>query len=173
MRKLSKSVQTSPGGRYSGTTFGAGLALSNARTMDRLVADSVAQPRFTTVLLASFASIGIILAGIGIYGVMSYAVTQRTHEIGIRMALGAERQYLIQMFVKETLVLLMVGIVCGLGVAFVATRLMRGVLFGVTPTDPITYAVSAVAVIVAGLAATYRPVRRASRVDPLIALRHD
>jgi putative ABC transport system permease protein len=151
--------------------IGPDLPLSNARTMERLMSDSVVQPRSTTLLLAAFALLGIALASVGIYGVMSYGVTQRTHEIGIRMALGARRAFLIRMFVTETITLLAFGIVCGLGAAFGATHLMRGLLFGVESSDPATYAAAVTVLLVAGLAATYRPVLRATRVHPLIALR--
>ena len=150
-----------------------GLPLSNARTMVSFLSDSVAQPRLTTLLLASFALLGIVLACVGLYGVMSYGVTQRTQEIGIRMALGAERRYVFRMLLMETLMLVTIGVVCGLGAALVATRLMRGLLFGVGPSDPATYAVSALALILTALAAAYRPALHATRVDPLKALRHE
>jgi putative ABC transport system permease protein len=137
------------------------------------LSDSVAQPRLTTWLLASFALLGILLASVGLYGVMSYGITQRTHEIGIRMALGAQRRYVFRMLVKETLLLVTGGIACGLGAAFGATRLMRGLLFGVAPSDPATYVVSALTLILTALIAAYPPARRATYVDPLKALRHE
>lgn len=149
------------------------LPASNARTMEGFLGDSVAQFHLTTWLLASFALLGIGLAGVGIYGVVAYGVTQRTHEIGIRMTLGAERRVVVAMFVKETLALTAIGLVCGVGAAIGATRLMRGLLFGVAPSDPATYVVSAGVLIVAAMAASYWPALRATRVDPLRAVKHD
>lgn len=149
------------------------LPAYNARTMESFLSDSVAQFQFTTLLLVSFALLGIALAGVGIYGVVAYGVTQRTHEIGIRMTLGAQRHLVIGMFIKETLALAAIGVVCGVAAAYGATRLMRGLLFEVSPSDPATYIVSAVALIVAAMAASCRPALRATRVDPLQAVRHE
>jgi putative ABC transport system permease protein len=149
------------------------LPASNARTMNSLLSDSVTQPHLTTILLGSFALLGVVLAAIGLYGVMSYTVSQRIREIGIRMALGARRQSVLRLFLRETLSLAMIGIVCGLAAALGVTRLMRGVLFGVAPSDPVTYAICALFLLLAALVAAYGPARRATRVDPLKALRHE
>ena len=141
--------------------------------MQTLLDDSVAQPHFTTLLLGSFAFLGIVLTTIGIYGVVSCRLTQRTREVGIRVALGAQRKSVMRMFLRETALLLFIGIACGLAVAFGFTRLLGGLLFGIAPTDPTSYVLSALALTLAALAATYWPARRAVRVDPLSALRHE
>jgi predicted permease len=142
-------------------------------SIDQLIDLSIAQRRFSMLLLAIFAGVAMILAIVGIYGVMSYAVSQRTHEIGLRMALGAETRQVLKMVVREGLVLTSIGVAIGVTGAAAATRVMGRLLFGVTSTDPITYlGVSALLIMVA-LAACYIPARRASRVDPLVALRHE
>ncbi|MCI0366637.1 MAG: FtsX-like permease family protein, partial [Phycisphaerales bacterium] len=143
------------------------------RTMEGFLSDSVAQPRFTTMLLASFAFLAIALAIVGIYGVMSYMVTQRTREIGIRIALGAAREHVIRMVVRQGLALAAIGVAAGLAGAAVITRLMQGLLFGVTARDPVTYLVAAAALTFAAVAATYIPALRATHVDPLKALRYE
>ena len=142
-------------------------------TIDELIDLSVAQRRFSMLLLGIFAAVAMVLAIAGIYGVMSYAVSQRTHEIGLRMALGAETGQVLSMVVREGLVLTCLGVAIGLAGAIAGTRAMSTMLFGITNTDPLTYlAVSALLVAVA-LAASYLPARRAARVDPLVALRHE
>ena len=139
--------------------------------MDELFADSVAQPRFTTLLLAGFACLAMTLALVGVYGVMSYTVSQRTREIGVRMALGADRSDVVWLVVRHGMMLAVAGIAVGLGVAAAGTRLMAGLLFGVTATDPATFIAAAAALGVASLAATYIPALRAARVAPVTALR--
>ena len=142
-------------------------------TIDELVDLSVAQRRFSMLLLGIFAAVAMVLAIAGIYGVMSYAVSQRTHEIGLRMALGAETRQVLSMVVREGLLLTSLGVGIGVAGAIAGTRAMSTMLFGITNTDPLTYlAVSALLVAVA-LAASYLPARRAARVDPLVALRHE
>ena len=142
------------------------LPVSRVRTMDQYLADSVAQPRFTTLLLAAFAILALTLALIGVYGVMSYTVSQRTREIGVRIALGADRYDVVWMVVRHGMMLAGVGIVIGLAAAAAGTRMMERLLFGVTATDPLTFAGAAVALGVASLAATYLPALRAARVAP-------
>jgi putative ABC transport system permease protein len=141
--------------------------------MSELLADSIAQPRFYTLLLTIFAAIAFALAIFGIYGVMSYAVTQRTHEIGIRMALGARAADVLKLVVINGMVLALVGVSIGLAGAFLLTRLMTRLLFGVTPTDALTFVVVSALLIVVALLACYIPARRASKVDPLVALRYE
>jgi putative ABC transport system permease protein len=147
------------------------LVVANIKTMDEVVSDSVAQRRLTMLMLAIFASVALLLAAVGIYGVIAYGVTQRTQEIGIRMALGAQRGAVLTMVVKEALVLVAVGIAIGGAGALLLTRLMEGLLFQVKATDPITFAaVSGILALVA-LLASYLPGRRATQVDPVVALR--
>ena len=141
--------------------------------MSQLLADSIAEPRFYTLLLTIFAAIAFALAVVGIYGVMSYAVTQRTHEIGIRMALGARAGDVLKLVVRNGMALALVGVSIGLAGAFVLTRLMTRLLFGVTPTDALTFVVVSALLIVVALLACYIPARRASKVDPLVALRYE
>jgi predicted permease len=147
------------------------IPLDNLRTMDELVGGTLARPRFVGMLLGLFAAAALLLAAMGIYGVLSYTVAQRTPEIGIRMALGAQRREVLRTIVGQGVALAAVGIVLGALGATAATRVLSGMLFGVTPTDPLVFAtVAGLLTVVAALAA-YIPARSASRVDPLIALR--
>ena len=147
--------------------------ISNIRVLNRIVSTSVAQQRFSMLLLGIFAAVAMVLAGIGIYGVLSYAVSQRTHEIGIRMALGAGRRDVLRLVVGQGLLLALVGVAAGLGAAYGLTRLMASLLFGVSATDPLTFLVIALLLVVIALLACYIPARRAMKVDPMIALRYE
>jgi putative ABC transport system permease protein len=149
----------------------AELAVSEIRTMEEVVALSVAQRRLTMWLLAAFAGAALLLAAVGIYGVIAYSVTQRTQEIGIRMALGAQRRDVLRMVVGHAMTLTGTGIVIGAVAALALSRLMSGLLFATEPADPATF--GAVAAVLAGVAAfaSYLPGRRATRVDPVVALR--
>jgi len=147
--------------------------LSNARTLDKLISDSVAQQRFSVLLLGIFASVAMALAAIGIYGVLSYSVTQRTQEIGIRMALGAGRRDVIKLVVWNGMLLTLVGVGIGLGASFALTRLISTLLFGVSPTDRLTFGSIVLILITVALAACLIPARRAAKVDPLVALRYE
>jgi putative ABC transport system permease protein len=145
----------------------------NPRTMDELRAESVAPERLNLTLLSLFASIALVLAIVGIYGVMSYSVTQRTHEIGIRMAIGARQSDVFRMILGQGMKLALLGVVLGLVGAFALTRLMAAMLFGVQPTDATTFSVISVLLITVALLACYLPGRRATKVEPVISLRYE
>ena len=140
------------------------------RPLDEIVATSQGQPLFLAALLGVFAGIALLLAGVGIYGVMSYAVAQRTHEIGIRLALGASGQRVLGEVVARAARLTGIAVFTGLVLAVAAGRVVATVLFGVQPSDPATLAGAAAVLAVVSLAACYLPARRASRVDPVVAL---
>jgi putative ABC transport system permease protein len=149
------------------------LPIYDVKTMDHVLYTVTARPRFLTFLLVMFATVAVLLAAIGIYGIMSYTVAQGTREIGIRAALGAQRRDLLRMVLSKGLKLTLIGIALGVVGAFGLTRLMSSLLFGVSATDPITFVgVTAVLVIVA-LVASYLPARRATKIDPLVALRYE
>jgi putative ABC transport system permease protein len=147
--------------------------VSNIKTMDEILADSIARQRFSMLLLGVFAGVALLLAAVGIYGVMSYSVAQRTHEIGIRMALGAQTGAVLKLAVGYGLKLVVAGVLIGLVAAFALTRLMSTLLFGVTPTDPMTFALISLLLVGVAAVASYIPARRATKVDPLIALRYE
>ena len=149
------------------------LPVYSLRSMNEVVSKSMVQPRFLALLLATFSAIALFLAAIGIYGVMAYSAAQRTQEIGVRMALGAQPLHVLRLVFGQSLQMLLIGTVIGLAGAFALTRLMRTLLFEVTATDPLTY-VSVVGLLtVVALVACYVPARRAAKVDPLIALRYE
>jgi predicted permease len=147
--------------------------VSNIRTMEEILLDSIARQRFSMLLLAIFAGVALILAAVGIYGVMSYSVAQRTHEIGIRMALGAQTSAVLKLAVGYGLKLVVAGIIIGLIAAFALTRVMATLLFGVTATDPTTFTLISLLLICVAAIASYIPARRATKVDPIIALRYE
>jgi putative ABC transport system permease protein len=147
--------------------------ITDLATMDQIVAQSVAEPRFQMLLLGSFGALGLTLAIVGIYGVISYGVSQRTPEIGVRMALGASRAALLRMVIREGMLLAGGGIVLGLGGALALTRFLRSLLFEIKPADPATFTGVAILLAVTALAACWIPARRAMKVDPIQALRYE
>ncbi|HMD30588.1 MAG TPA: FtsX-like permease family protein, partial [Candidatus Acidoferrales bacterium] len=151
----------------------AELPLYGVRTLEEYVSGSVAQRRFTALLLGIFAGLALVLAAVGLYGVMSYGVAQRTHEIGVRVALGAESVDVLRLVVGQGLRLTLLGVALGWLGALGASRLLGGMLFGVSGNDPLTFGAVAAMFVAVALAACYIPARRAARVDPLVALRYE
>ena len=151
----------------------ATVPIFNVRSMEEIVADSVARPRFNALLIFLFAVLALILAGVGIYGVISYTVSQRQHEIGVRLALGAKSSDILKMVVGQGLKLVVTGIGIGLVAVYGLTQLLSSLLFGISATDPVTFI--AVSIVLAGVAllACFVPARRATKVDPMIALRYE
>lgn len=147
--------------------------VADISTGDQLIAEAVAQPQLRTLLLSLFAGLALVLASLGIYGVMSNTVAQRTHEIGVRMALGAGQNSVLRLVLSNGMRLTLLGIALGTAGAFGLTRLMKGFLFHVTPTDPATFVEVAVFLFLVALLASYIPARRATRVDPVVALRYE
>ena len=142
-------------------------------TMDGLMARSVAGARFNSLLLAIFSMVALVMAAVGIYGVMSYSVLQRTHEIGVRMALGAQRADVLKMILKQGVILALTGVLVGLAGSFGLTRVISTLLFGVAATDKATFAAVAVGLFTITFLASYLPAWRATKVSPLVALRYE
>jgi putative ABC transport system permease protein len=151
----------------------AEMPVYNVRTAEALLSRSVAQPRFRALLLGLFAALAAVLAAVGIAGVVSWSVTQRTREIGIRMALGAQPRDVLRLVLGQGMGAVLVGVVVGLAGALALTRVLEGLLFGLTTTDPVTFAGGVGALTATALLASYLPTRRALRVDPAVALRNE
>jgi ABC-type antimicrobial peptide transport system permease subunit len=147
------------------------LPLDQVKTMDQLVDESLAGDRFNTILFASFAGLALLLAAIGIYGVMSFAVAQRTHEIGLRMALGAGRAQVLRLVLQEGMLLALIGLIVGLGGAYFVARVMKSLVYEVNALDPAAVSAVTAVLLASALVACYLPARRATQVDPLVALR--
>jgi putative ABC transport system permease protein len=145
--------------------------ISEARRLEEIVARSLTRDRFSVFVLGAFACLALILAAVGLYGVVAYVVTQRTNEIGVRIALGAEPRSIQRLVVVQSLRMVLIGLGLGLAGATVMTRILRNLLYAVQPTDPVTFAVVTLLLVVVALAAAFIPARRAARVDPVLALR--
>jgi ABC-type antimicrobial peptide transport system permease subunit len=153
--------------------FNSKAVMYNTETMDQVISQSLAARRFAMVLLAVFAGLALVLSNIGIYGVISYVVGRRTHEIGIRMALGAQRTDVLKIVLGRAASLALIGVCIGLAAAEGLTRLMSSILYGVSSTDPLTFGLVAVVLMLVAITACYVPARRAMRVDPVTALRSE
>src|SRR5439155_945122 len=143
------------------------------RTMDDLFAESIAQPRLQTELLSLFAAVALLLAAVGLYGVLAYAVTQRQREIGVRMALGAQRRTVLSLVIGQGMRLALVGVIIGVLCALALTRVLQSLLYGVTPSDPLTFAAVSLLLIATALLACWLPARRAANLNPMVALRYE
>ena len=149
------------------------LPIANVRTMDQVVEDSLATPRLTGSLLSIFAGLALFLAGVGVAGVLAYLVSRRRREIGIRMALGASRGHVLALVLRRGVLYAAAGITAGVVAALFLTRLMGGLLYGIAPRDPLTFAVAALGLLAIATVASLLPALRASRVDPFEALRSE
>jgi putative ABC transport system permease protein len=149
------------------------VPVSSFETANEAIAESLLQPRFRAIVLGIFAALALVLAMVGLYGVLSQAVSQRTHEIGIRMALGAEKGRVLAMVARQGMVLAVGGMAIGLLAALLLTRLLTAMLYGVRPADPSALVVAALLMSLAALLAAYVPARRATKVDPMVALRYE
>jgi ABC-type antimicrobial peptide transport system permease subunit len=166
-------VSVFPAIRNKVSQFNSEAVAFDPETMESIVADSIAQQRFTMILFAGFAVVALLLAGVGIYGVLSYVVGQRTQEIGIRMALGAQRSDVLRTFLRDGARMTVIGIFAGSIAALALTRLMSSILFQVKPTDPLTFGGVALLLCTIALLACYLPARQAASVDPMQALRSE
>jgi putative ABC transport system permease protein len=162
-----------PAMKEAAWSFDRNLAISQVVTMDGVVAEATAQPRFEMLLLSIFAGVALVLATVGIYGVISYSVSRRTHEIGVRMSLGASRGNVLLLVVRHGMWLALAGSLTGLGGSLLLSRLMAKLLYGVKPTDPVTFLAVATGLGLVAMFACYIPARRAMRIDPMSALRYE
>jgi putative ABC transport system permease protein len=171
VRTQGDPVSLIPTLRQAVWTIDPNQPIANITTMNEVISDNMSQARLNMILMAVFGGLALLLAAVGIYGLLSYAVTQRTQELGIRMALGAQVKDVLQLVLKQGMGLALLGEVIGLVAAFASTRILRGLLFGVTPTDPIIFLAVFQTLALVAFVACYLPARRATKVDPLVALR--
>jgi putative ABC transport system permease protein len=165
--------QLTPAARAEVKAFDPDQIIWRTQTLEQLLGTSVAPRRFNMMLLGIFAGVALVLAAVGLYGVMSYSVTWRTHEIGIRMALGARRADVLRLVVRQGMIMALIGLGIGLIGAFSLSRVMRSLLHGVSPTDPLTFTGVSIVLLCVALLACLIPARRATRVDPIVALRNE
>jgi putative ABC transport system permease protein len=171
MRTNGDPLSHVPAVRAALSSLDAEIPLREARTMDRLIGESVAEPRYRAMLLSAFGALALILSSAGIYGVMSYTVSQRRKETGVRLALGATSADVMRLVIRDGMRLAVIGVVCGIVLALLSTRVLASMLFGVSPIDPLTFGAMAIFLTAVGLAACMIPARRASRTDPMTAIR--
>jgi putative ABC transport system permease protein len=149
------------------------IPVTQVRTMNELMFSELAQPRFATVLLSTFAGLALVLTIVGLYGVMTYSVSRRTREIGVRMALGAQRRAVLKMVLRDASILLAIGIALGITAAMALASVLQSLLYGTSSRNPVVLIEVSIGVAGAGLFAAYIPAFRAARVDPMVALRHE
>ena len=171
IRSTVEPASLAPALRQAVADVNSSVSVSDIQTMEHIVSESVTQPRFNLFLLGLFSGIALLLSAAGIYGVTAYTVTQRTHELGIRLALGAQVSDVLKMVLGQGMAVIGIGLVIGLAAAFALMRLMRSLLFGVGENDPLTFVAITLVLLLVALFACYIPARRAAKVDPLIALR--
>jgi putative ABC transport system permease protein len=173
IRSRTEALDVAPAALAAVRSLDRDLPVGKLEPMSAVLSDSVARSRFTMLLLAVFAGLALLLAVVGVYGVMSYAVNQRTQEIGLRMALGAGRGHVVRLVVSQSMKLVLIGVVAGLGASLLLTRVLSTLLFSVSPTDPLTFTVVALLLAAVTAAASLIPARRAASVDPMVALRYE
>jgi putative ABC transport system permease protein len=173
VRTVSDPAKVVPAIRRQVNTIDRDQPLYNVRTMSEVLSNSISRPRFNTQLISILAAVGMMLTVIGIYGVVSYSVSQRFHEIGVRIALGARPRDIIFMIIGQGVKLALIGILAGLAAAFALSRLITRLLYGVSLTDPLTFIGVPVIIAAVVIAACYIPARRATKIEPMAALRHE
>jgi putative ABC transport system permease protein len=173
LRAAARPDTLAPAARRAILAIDSAQPVSEVRTLQAIVDLSTAQRRFTLVLLTLFALVALVLASVGLYGVVAYSVNQRTHEIGVRMALGAQRREILALVLRQGMGMTLWGLLAGLLGAAALARVMSGLLFGVSARDPLTFAATVLILATVALGATYVPARRATRVEPTSALRYE
>ena len=173
VRSSGDPAKMAPGVKKTVWSFDRNLPISEVVTMDGVVADATAEPRFEMLLLGVFAAVALLLAGVGIYGVMNYSVGRRTHEIGIRISLGANRTDVLRLVLRREIVAALAGTAVGVAGALLLSQLMARMLYGVRPTDLLTFGGVAIVLALAALLAIFVPARKATHIEPMVALRHE